>query len=188
MYYDALKLHVTRHVNLDQVTNLQSLYRKAEKAEQTYNTLHKAQTGKPERPKDSHTGGYSTQPPPGSNGNNTNHKPTSSNGHGNGNNGQSNCTCGVPVHQSPKCVLDHSQGPAGRDCNSLGSKWAFIHSQKEDPLRKLLVYSPVGQGNNMGLPILRVLQQYLGLLLLGLGLLHLSLGLLLLILGLLHNA
>ncbi|KAJ9084266.1 hypothetical protein DSO57_1026238 [Entomophthora muscae] len=27
--------------------------------------------------------------------------------------------CGVPVHQSPKCVLDQSQGPAGRDCHSL---------------------------------------------------------------------
>ncbi|KAJ9079780.1 hypothetical protein DSO57_1031951 [Entomophthora muscae] len=43
MYYNALKLHVMRHVNLDQITNLQSLYRKAEKAEQTYNTLHKEQ-------------------------------------------------------------------------------------------------------------------------------------------------
>ncbi|KAJ9062976.1 hypothetical protein DSO57_1004921 [Entomophthora muscae] len=39
MYYDALKLHVMRHMNLDQVTNLQSLYCKAEKAEQTSNTL-----------------------------------------------------------------------------------------------------------------------------------------------------
>ncbi|KAJ9061816.1 hypothetical protein DSO57_1016893 [Entomophthora muscae] len=27
--------------------------------------------------------------------------------------------CGVPVYQSPKCVLDRSQGPAGRDCHSL---------------------------------------------------------------------
>ncbi|KAJ9051485.1 hypothetical protein DSO57_1004222 [Entomophthora muscae] len=93
--------------------------------------------------------------------------------------------CGVPVQQSPKCVLDCSHGPAGRDCHSLGSKWAFIHSQKEDPLRNLLVYGPGGQGNNMDLPILGVIQQYLGLLVLGLGLLHLSLGLLLLRLGLL---
>ncbi|KAJ9061431.1 hypothetical protein DSO57_1020921 [Entomophthora muscae] len=52
MYYDALKLHVMRHVNLDQVTNLKSLYCEAEKVEQTSNTLHKAQTGKQERPKD----------------------------------------------------------------------------------------------------------------------------------------
>ncbi|KAJ9054914.1 hypothetical protein DSO57_1009571 [Entomophthora muscae] len=61
--------------------------------------------------------------------------------------------CGVPVHQSSKCVLDCIQGPAGSDFHSLlrenvsqkyvkGSKWAFIHSQKEDPLRKLLVYGP----------------------------------------------
>ncbi|KAJ9090506.1 hypothetical protein DSO57_1001962, partial [Entomophthora muscae] len=28
-------------------------------------------------------------------------------------------TCGVPFHQSPKCVLDCSQGPAGRDFHSL---------------------------------------------------------------------
>ncbi|KAJ9067771.1 hypothetical protein DSO57_1035830 [Entomophthora muscae] len=61
-----------------------------------------------------------------------------------------------------------------------------IHSQKEDPLRNLLVYGPGGQGNNMNLPIIGVLQQYLGLLVLGLGLLHLSLVLLLLRLGLLH--
>ncbi|KAJ9064366.1 hypothetical protein DSO57_1031499 [Entomophthora muscae] len=85
----------------------------------------------------------------------------------------------------PKCVLDCSQGPSGRGCHSLGSKWAFIHSQKEDPLRYLLVYGPGGQGNNMDLPILGVLQQYLGLLILVLGLLHLSLGRLLLKLGLL---
>ncbi|KAJ9073170.1 hypothetical protein DSO57_1019390 [Entomophthora muscae] len=85
----------------------------------------------------------------------------------------------------PKCVLDHSQGPAGRGCHSIGSKWAFIHSQKEDPLRNLLVYSPGSQGNKMYLPILGVLQQYLELLVLGLGLLHLSLGRLLLRLGLL---
>ncbi|KAJ9073606.1 hypothetical protein DSO57_1014383 [Entomophthora muscae] len=94
--------------------------------------------------------------------------------------------CEVPVYQSPKFVLDHSQGLAGRDCHSLGSKWAFIHSQKEDPLRNLLVYGPGGQGNNMNLPILGVLQQYLGLLVLGLGLLHSILGLLLLKLGLWH--
>ncbi|KAJ9083793.1 hypothetical protein DSO57_1031075 [Entomophthora muscae] len=94
-------------------------------------------------------------------------------------------TCGVPVHQSPKCVLDCSQGPAGRECHSLGSKWAFIHSQKEDPLRNLLVYGLGGQGNNIDLPILGVLQQYLEILLIGLGLLHLSLRLLLLRLGLL---
>ncbi|KAJ9071568.1 hypothetical protein DSO57_1035680 [Entomophthora muscae] len=62
----------------------------------------------------------------------------------------------------------------------IGPKWAFVHSQKEDPLRNLLVYGLGGQGNNMNLPILRVLQQYLGILVLGLGLLHLSLGLLLL--------
>ncbi|KAJ9078277.1 hypothetical protein DSO57_1008407 [Entomophthora muscae] len=85
--------------------------------------------------------------------------------------------CGVPVHQSPKCVLDCSQGPAGRGCHSLGLKWDFIQSHKEDPLRNLLVYGPGGQGNNMDLPILGVLQQYLGLLVLGLRLLHLSLGL-----------
>ena len=54
MYYDAIKLHVIIHVNLDQVTNLQSLYHKEEKAEQTFNTLHKAQTGKRKQPKDSH--------------------------------------------------------------------------------------------------------------------------------------
>ncbi|KAJ9065627.1 hypothetical protein DSO57_1017558 [Entomophthora muscae] len=42
MYYDALKLHVMRHLNLDQVTNLQSLYCEAEKAEQSSNALHKA--------------------------------------------------------------------------------------------------------------------------------------------------
>ncbi|KAJ9051006.1 hypothetical protein DSO57_1039704 [Entomophthora muscae] len=94
MYYNALKLHVMRHVNLDQVTNLQSLYCEAEKAEQTSNTLHKAQTGKQERPKDSHPSGRSSQPPPGGNGNNNNHnhKSTGLNGNGNGNNGQSNCT------------------------------------------------------------------------------------------------
>ncbi|KAJ9049150.1 hypothetical protein DSO57_1027603 [Entomophthora muscae] len=91
--------------------------------------------------------------------------------------------CGVPVHQSPKCVLDCSQGPAGRDCHSLGSRWAFIHSQKEDPLRNLLVYGLGDQGNNMDLPILGVLQQYLGLLVICLGLLHLSLGQLILRLG-----
>ncbi|KAJ9056387.1 hypothetical protein DSO57_1033525 [Entomophthora muscae] len=66
--------------------------------------------------------------------------------------------CGVPVHQSPKCVLGHSQGPSGRDFHSLGSKWAFIHSQKEDSLRNLLVYGPGGQGNNMDFPIIGVLQ------------------------------
>ncbi|KAJ9080138.1 hypothetical protein DSO57_1028223 [Entomophthora muscae] len=87
--------------------------------------------------------------------------------------------CGVPVHQSPKCVLDHSQGPAGR-----GSKWSFICSQKEDPLRNLLVYGLGGQGNNIDLPIIGVLQQYLGHLVLDLGLLLLSLGPLLLRLGL----
>ncbi|KAJ9059669.1 hypothetical protein DSO57_1039034 [Entomophthora muscae] len=85
----------------------------------------------------------------------------------------------------PKYVLDCSQGLAGRGCHSLGSKWAFIHSQKEDPLKNLLVYGPGGQGNNMDLPILGVLQQYLVLLVLGLGLLNLSLGCLLLRLGLL---
>ncbi|KAJ9058788.1 hypothetical protein DSO57_1008597 [Entomophthora muscae] len=54
--------------------------------------------------------------------------------------------CRVPVHQSPLCVLGQSQGLAGRSCDSLvgkihhlGLKWAFIHSQKEDPLRNLLV-------------------------------------------------
>ncbi|KAJ9077696.1 hypothetical protein DSO57_1014318 [Entomophthora muscae] len=91
MYYNALKLHVMRHMNLDQVTNLQSLYREAEKAEQTSNALHKAQTGKQERPKDSHSSGCSSQPPPGGNGNNNYYKPTGSNGNGNGNNNQSNC-------------------------------------------------------------------------------------------------
>ncbi|KAJ9061094.1 hypothetical protein DSO57_1024100 [Entomophthora muscae] len=94
--------------------------------------------------------------------------------------------CGVPVYQSPKCVLDHSQGLAGRDYHSLGSKGAFIHSQKEDLLRNLLVYGPGGQGNNMDLLILGVLHQYLGLLVIGLGLLLLRLVLLLLKLGLLH--
>ncbi|KAJ9081273.1 hypothetical protein DSO57_1016461, partial [Entomophthora muscae] len=54
MYYNALKPHIMRHGNLNQVTNLQSLYRKAEKAEQTSNTLHKAQSEKRERPKVSH--------------------------------------------------------------------------------------------------------------------------------------
>ncbi|KAJ9062755.1 hypothetical protein DSO57_1007414 [Entomophthora muscae] len=92
--------------------------------------------------------------------------------------------CGIPVHQSPNCVLDCSQGLAGRDCHSPGLKWAFIHSQKEDPLRKLLVYGAGGQENNMNLPILGVLQQYLGLLVLGLGLLLLRPGLLHLKLGL----
>ncbi|KAJ9062286.1 hypothetical protein DSO57_1012289 [Entomophthora muscae] len=48
MYYNTLKLHVMRHVNLDQVTNFQSLYYETEKSEQTSNTLHKAQTGKRE--------------------------------------------------------------------------------------------------------------------------------------------
>ncbi|KAJ9048016.1 hypothetical protein DSO57_1039167 [Entomophthora muscae] len=96
--------------------------------------------------------------------------------------------CGAPVHQSPNCVLDHSQGLAGRGCHSLGSKWAFIHSQKEDPLRNFMVYGPGGQGNNMGFPILGVLQQYLGLFVLCFGLLYLSLGLLLLQLGLLLGA
>ncbi|KAJ9063801.1 hypothetical protein DSO57_1037066 [Entomophthora muscae] len=95
--------------------------------------------------------------------------------------------CGVPVHQSPKCVLDCSQGLAGRGCHSLGSKWAFIHSQKEDPLRNLLVFGPGGQGNNMDLPILGVLQQFLGLLVLGLWILLLCLGLLHLGLGLLRS-
>ncbi|KAJ9059942.1 hypothetical protein DSO57_1036276 [Entomophthora muscae] len=65
MYYNALKLYVMRHVNLDLVTNLQSLYCEAEKAEQTSNALHKAKTGKQERPKDSHPSGRSSQPPPG---------------------------------------------------------------------------------------------------------------------------
>ncbi|KAJ9080132.1 DNA damage-inducible protein 1 [Entomophthora muscae] len=61
--------------------------------------------------------------------------------------------CGVPVHQSPKCDLSHSQGLAGRSFHSLvcenvyqkyvyGLKWAFIHSQKEDTLRNLMLYSP----------------------------------------------
>ncbi|KAJ9060021.1 hypothetical protein DSO57_1035358 [Entomophthora muscae] len=95
-------------------------------------------------------------------------------------------TCRIPVHQSPKCVLDCSQGPAERECHSLGLKWTFIHSQKEDPLRNLLVYGLGGQGNNMDLQILGVLQQYLELLVLGLGLLDLSLGLMLLRLGLQH--
>ncbi|KAJ9082607.1 hypothetical protein DSO57_1002982 [Entomophthora muscae] len=58
-----------------------------------------------------------------------------------------------------------------------GLKWAFIHSQKEDPLRNLLVYGPGSQRNNMDLSIIGVLQQYFGLLVLGLGLLHLKLGL-----------
>ncbi|KAJ9067158.1 hypothetical protein DSO57_1002641 [Entomophthora muscae] len=69
----------------------------------------------------------------------------------------------------PKCILDCSQGSAGRGCHSLlrgnvfqkyvlGLKWAFIHSQKEDPLINLLVYGRGGgQGNNMDLPILGVL-------------------------------
>ncbi|KAJ9058796.1 hypothetical protein DSO57_1008606 [Entomophthora muscae] len=61
MYYNALKLHMMRHVNLDQVNNLQSLYCEAEKAEQTSNALHKAKTGKQERPKDSHSSGRSLQ-------------------------------------------------------------------------------------------------------------------------------
>ncbi|KAJ9085862.1 hypothetical protein DSO57_1009702 [Entomophthora muscae] len=99
-----------------------------------------------------------------------------------------NTGCGVPVHQSPKCVLNCSQRPAGRGCHSLGLKWAFIHSQKEDPLRNLLEYGPVSQEDNMGLPILGVLPQYLGLLVLGLGLLHLSLGFLILRLGLRRHA
>ncbi|KAJ9076162.1 hypothetical protein DSO57_1028892 [Entomophthora muscae] len=96
--------------------------------------------------------------------------------------------CGVPVHQSPKCVLDCSQEPDRKGFHSLGSKWAFIHSQNEDPLRNLLVYGPGGQGNNMDLPILGVLQQYLELLNLSLGPLLLRLGLLHLKLGLQRRA
>ncbi|KAJ9060552.1 hypothetical protein DSO57_1029527 [Entomophthora muscae] len=53
---------------------------------------------------------------------------------------------GVPVHQSPKCVLGHSQGLTGRGFHSLRLKRAFIHSQKEDLLRNLLVYGSGGQG------------------------------------------
>ncbi|KAJ9078774.1 hypothetical protein DSO57_1003238 [Entomophthora muscae] len=48
MCYNALKSHIMRHVNLDQVTNLQSLYCKAERVEQASNALHKVQTGKRE--------------------------------------------------------------------------------------------------------------------------------------------
>ncbi|KAJ9074256.1 hypothetical protein DSO57_1008242 [Entomophthora muscae] len=48
VYYNTLKLYVMRNVNLDQVTNLQSLYCEAEKAEQTSNAFHKVQTGKRE--------------------------------------------------------------------------------------------------------------------------------------------
>ncbi|KAJ9061882.1 hypothetical protein DSO57_1016119 [Entomophthora muscae] len=44
-----------RHINLDQVIKLRSLYCKAEKAEKNYNTLHKTQTEKRERSKDSHS-------------------------------------------------------------------------------------------------------------------------------------
>ena len=84
MYYNALKLHVMRHVNLDQVTNLQSLYCEAKKAEQMSNALHKAQSGKRERPKDSHPSECSNRPPPGNGNSNANHKPSGSNGHGNG--------------------------------------------------------------------------------------------------------
>ncbi|KAJ9058715.1 hypothetical protein DSO57_1009548 [Entomophthora muscae] len=91
IHYDTLKSHLMRHVNLDQATNLQSLYCKAEKAEQMSNTLHKAQTRKREQHKDSHPTGRSNQLP-GNNSNNLNHKPEGSNGHGNGNNSQSNCT------------------------------------------------------------------------------------------------
>ncbi|KAJ9065325.1 hypothetical protein DSO57_1020957 [Entomophthora muscae] len=85
--------------------------------------------------------------------------------------------CGVPVHQSSKCVLDCSQGPAGRG----------FHSLKKDPLRNLLVFGPGGQGNKMDFPILGVLQQFLGLLVLGLWLLHFSLEPLYLGLGLLRS-
>ncbi|KAJ9061645.1 hypothetical protein DSO57_1018499 [Entomophthora muscae] len=91
--------------------------------------------------------------------------------------------CGIPVHKFPKCDLDHIQGPAERNYHSLGSKWAFIHSQKI-PLETFWYMARGGQGSNMDFPILGVLQQYLGLLVLVLGLLHLSFGLLLLRLGL----
>ncbi|KAJ9065088.1 hypothetical protein DSO57_1023415, partial [Entomophthora muscae] len=58
----------------------------------TSNTLHKAQTGKRERPKDSHPLlGSSSCPLPG-NSNNTKSKPQTSNGHKNANNGKFNCT------------------------------------------------------------------------------------------------
>ncbi|KAJ9055615.1 hypothetical protein DSO57_1002090, partial [Entomophthora muscae] len=62
MHYNALKLHVMRHVNMGQVTNLHSLYCKAEKAEQTSNALHKTHTGKREQPKVSHKAGRSNCP------------------------------------------------------------------------------------------------------------------------------
>ncbi|KAJ9059506.1 hypothetical protein DSO57_1001578 [Entomophthora muscae] len=44
--------------------------------------------------------------------------------------------CGVPVHQSPKCVLDHSQGPAGRDCHSLvrGQNGLLFTCRRKIPL------------------------------------------------------
>ncbi|KAJ9086008.1 hypothetical protein DSO57_1008522 [Entomophthora muscae] len=45
--------------------------------------------------------------------------------------------CGVPVQQSPGVSWI-----VARDCLEGGSKWAFIHSQKEDPLGNLLVYGP----------------------------------------------
>ncbi|KAJ9070420.1 hypothetical protein DSO57_1008161 [Entomophthora muscae] len=93
--------------------------------------------------------------------------------------------CGIPAHQLPKCVLGHSQGLDGRGYHFLRLKWAFIHSQKEEPLRNLLVYGLGGHGNNVDLKILGALQQYLGLLILDLRLLHLILELLHLILGLL---
>ncbi|KAJ9059078.1 hypothetical protein DSO57_1006210 [Entomophthora muscae] len=85
MYYGALKSHLIRHINLDQVTNLQSLYHKAEKEEQTSNTPPKHRLGR-ERPKDSHSTGSANCLPPGNN-NNSNHNPAGSNGHRNGNNG-----------------------------------------------------------------------------------------------------
>lgn len=92
MYYDALKPHVMRHVNLDNVTNLQSLYREAEKAEQTSNALHKSQANKRERPKENHSNQRSTRP---ARGDQKPQAPGNSNGqtHSNHqNNGQSNRT------------------------------------------------------------------------------------------------
>ncbi|KAJ9071138.1 hypothetical protein DSO57_1000144 [Entomophthora muscae] len=87
-------------------------------------------------------------------------------------------TC-LPV---PKCVLDCSQGLAGRGCHSL----------KEDPLRNFLIYGLEIGNNEEFVPILGVLYQSLGplvlglwLLLLGLGPLHFGLGLLHFVLGLL---
>ncbi|KAJ9084181.1 hypothetical protein DSO57_1027120 [Entomophthora muscae] len=70
MHYDTLKQHAMRHINLDQVSNLQSLYCEAEKAEQTSNASHKAQAGKGERPKDFHLSGHANCPPPGNSSNN----------------------------------------------------------------------------------------------------------------------